>query len=100
VWKAHRERLFNGTIIPIGNVPDGTAWTGFLSYDRENPQAGGYALLFRELNMQATWTESTRLFGCTFKGEVLSGEGTARIENGTLYVDIPQAQSYLFVRLS
>ena len=43
-WKQHRERLFSGDIIPIGDTPDGTSWTGFVSVHRD----GSDVLIFRE----------------------------------------------------
>jgi alpha-galactosidase len=45
VWKAHREAIFTSTIIPIGDEPDGYAWTGFVTHRKAGDL---YALVFRE----------------------------------------------------
>ena len=45
-YRQHQERIHEGHILPIGDEPDGTTWTGFQSI-RED---GGYLLVFREYN--------------------------------------------------
>lgn len=45
--RTHREAIFAGEIFPVGSEPDGTAVTGFQSY---NPATeDGYLLVYREL---------------------------------------------------
>lgn len=98
-WKRHREAIFSGTILPIGEAPDGAAWTGFVSV---NPaRTGGYALLFREASRSASADiEMPLLPRRDFKVEVLGGEGTARLENGVLHANIPHPLRFLWARLS
>ncbi|MFA7230101.1 MAG: hypothetical protein WC071_02410 [Victivallaceae bacterium] len=43
----HRDKIFSGEIFPIGNEPDGSAITGFVSHNFA--EKTGYVLLFREL---------------------------------------------------
>jgi hypothetical protein len=44
IWKKHRNRINQGTILPIGEAPDGTSWTGFVSTSANARTV--YALLF------------------------------------------------------
>ena len=46
-YRQHQGYIHQGTILPIGEEPDGTSWTGFQSIlnDKE-----GYLLIFREYN--------------------------------------------------
>ena len=53
-WKVHRERMYQGPVIPIGAAPDGVTWTGFASFTDGGRE--GYVLVFRELNPQAVWS--------------------------------------------
>ena len=47
LWKPHREALFRAEVIPVGEEPDGRAFTGFLAKTGEKE---GYLILLRELN--------------------------------------------------
>ena len=102
VWKAHREAIFSGVIYPIGDAPDGVAWTGFVSVAADGKSA--YLLLFRELNDDTDW--QIRL---PFLPEVilplravrLGGDGSAMVSSGgVLTASIPSPQRFLFARLA
>ncbi len=45
-WKRHRDAIFNGRIVPIGDIPDGASWSGFVSAGDDST----HVLLFRGLN--------------------------------------------------
>lgn len=48
LYKQHQAAIYEGHIFPIGDMPDGTTWTGFQSH---NPNTGGgYLIAFREDN--------------------------------------------------
>ena len=47
VWKAHRDAMLTGQIVPIGDAPSGVSWTGFSS---QAADGSNYLLIFRELN--------------------------------------------------
>ncbi len=48
LYKEHRAAIYAGHIWPLGDMPDGTAWTGFQSHD---PKTGsGYLIVYREDN--------------------------------------------------
>ncbi len=78
-WKQHREAMYRGTTLPIGDVPDGVHWTGFVSRDAKGD---GYLLLFRELNRSSDWILPDSIFpsGIT-QASVLGGNGT--VQQGT-----------------
>ncbi len=54
VWRAHREAIFDGTILPLGDRPDGASWTGFVSIASDRQSA--YLLVLRETNDRPTHT--------------------------------------------
>lgn len=96
-WKEHRAAIHGGTILPIGNTPDGANWTGFVSLNAA--RTGGHALLLRELNPSPAWETAVPLLGDrSLACEVLGGEGTARLENGVLKAEIPGTLRYLWVK--
>jgi hypothetical protein len=93
-WKAHRERLHRGHVVPIGAKPDGVAWTGFaVLCDRD-----AYVLAFRECNPEpACRMDAPRVPDGPL--EHLAGDGEARVSDGTLDVAIPEPYRFLFGRV-
>jgi alpha-galactosidase len=97
VWREHRTRLHGGRIWPVGECPDGTSWTGFVSVGSDG---GGYALLFREWTDRCCVRFELDGFSDNLRqATVLSGKGVARLEGGGLSVEMPGKLSYLFVEL-
>lgn len=73
-YRQHQERIHAGQILPIGDEPDGTTWTGFQSIRDE----GGYLLLFREYNQRESadlslWGLPSRRITC----KVVAGHGAS-----------------------
>ncbi len=98
VWKRERARFHGGDILPVGDAPDGVAWTGFVSVDADG--AGGYALLFREGNgCAAHRLDLSGLLPDAGRCEVLAGRGRATLEGHSLEVSIPEPLDYLWVRV-
>lgn len=98
VWKKEREAIFSGSIIPIGQVPDGHAWTGFSSVSQDRKSAR--LVIFRELNQAETWsTEIPLLTAKDAKVTILGGKGSATYENGTLKATIPDTLQYVFLKV-
>ena len=96
-WKTEREKMQRGTILPVGEAPDGVAWTGFVSISAD--RKSGYALLFRELNDESNFELRVPLLEkISAFVEVLSGEGSATLEAGKLAVNIPEKLHYLWLR--
>jgi len=97
-WKKEREAIFSGSIIPIGQVPDGYAWTGFSSVSQDRKSAR--LVIFRELNQSETWsTEIPLLTAKDAKVTILGGKGSATYENGTLKATIPDTLQYVFLKV-
>lgn len=48
LYRQHQAAIYEGCILPIGDMPDGTSWTGFQSHNPET--GGGYLLVLREDN--------------------------------------------------
>ena len=98
IWKRERSRWFAGNMIPIGEAPDGTHWTGFASVGVG--QRSGYLLVFRELNDEPSWSAAMPMFG---KGPhrltTLAGHGSAEFTGGQFTVRIPQPLDYLWLKV-
>lgn len=98
IWKKEREAIFSGHIIPIGNAPDGIAWTGFSSVSKDRKSAR--LVVFRELNDASEWSVKVPLLKKQGqKITVLSGLGTATLKDGVVTAKIPQKLQYLFLRI-
>jgi alpha-galactosidase len=99
VWKTHRNEMAGGHIHPIGDAPDGTSWTGFASVGEGRDV--GYVLIFRELNNRESWHAELPMFlNGTFEVDVLAGAGNVSLSDGVLAAHIPEAQRYVFAKVS
>ena len=95
--------MHGGTIMPVGDEPDGFTWTGFLSCAKDS--SAGYAILFRELSDDVGYALDMNDYlpeGASFtKAEVIGGRGKATIGNGgRLEVEIPAKLDFVWVKLS
>jgi alpha-galactosidase len=97
-WKDHREEIFSGHVVPIGQAPDGHSWTGFLSVGQDSGHV--YALVFREMNDRQEWQSSLDFIPKDrYEGPVLGGIGKVSINDGVISVSIPEAKRFVFARL-
>ena len=97
-WKKEREAIFSGSIIPIGQIPDGFVWTGFSSVSQDRKSAR--LVIFRERNSSDHWSTAIPLLDAADrKVTVLGGQGNATYENGFLRVNIPNELQYLFLKV-
>lgn len=98
VWKRERAQLFAGTILPVGDPPDGRNWTGFASVPHQSGPC--HLLLFREMNPSAEWSlDLGFLPGHGRKVTILAGQGEAGIAAGRLTAKLPEPLGYLWLRL-
>ena len=98
-WKRERARMHGGGIIPVGEVPDGVCWTGFVSVAADG--SGGYALLFRELNDEEVYRLALKgLFAGEFQASVIGGRGKARVADNALEVEVPEKLDFIWVKLT
>ena len=98
-WKAERARWHGGVMHPVGARPDGVSWTGFVSEAADG--TGGYALLFRELSKEESYTldlkpifESAKVSGA----EVIGGRGAARVDGSRLAVSVRDPLDFVWVK--
>ena len=52
-YKEHRAAIYAGHIFPLGDIPVGTAWTGFQSHDPKTNS--GYLIAYREDNPDSSY---------------------------------------------
>lgn len=98
-WKRERAAMHGGTILPIGDEPDGWSWTGFAS--KAKTGRGGYVLAFREKNAEPSHVfDLHTLFGRDVEAVMpLGGRGKATFAGGFLKVEIPFELDFLWVKI-
>ena len=96
-WKLERNRMHTGTTFPVGEKPDGFSWTGFVTETADGN--GGYALLFRECNESSDFEIDLKPYVKSSAAEILSGNGSAKIDGGKLAVIIPEKLGYIWIKL-
>lgn len=99
-WKAERTRWHGGVIHPVGNRPDGVAWTGFVS---EAADGGGYVLLFREFNDKDSYVlDLEPIFGKRkLKVDAcVGGRGSASLDGFLLSVKVPEKLDFIWLRMA
>lgn len=95
VWKAHRDALFRGTIVPIGGKPDGRGYTGLASIG----DGEGYVLAFRGLDERdRARIEVPGVRAGLCEGLAASGGGMMVGEEGAVVVTVPDQLGYVFGR--
>ncbi len=97
-WKKEREAIDDGTILPIGEAPDGLTWTGFASVAED--RRGGYLLVFRELSPQATWVAPRWLFAAEkYRIQLLAGEGSVTETDDGFRIKVSNPLGLAWVKL-
>jgi alpha-galactosidase len=96
-WREHREAIHTGRIHPIGDAPDGRAWTGFVSAGADD--RSGYLLVFRERNpFDRAEITLPVLNGEEYEVELLGGSGHVAISGGRGTVFVPDSLGFIFAR--
>lgn len=106
IFRTERRRLRDAEIeiVPIGEEPDGTRFTGFQA---RVDDASGYLVLLREVSAGASYTyHLTDAAGCTTASEPLATnlpDGAWSVAptvapDGGLEVRLDRPRSYLFLR--
>lgn len=95
-YRKHQADIHNGTILPIGQEPNGTTWTGFQSIISEKE---GYLLVFREYNKQETAElKLYDLAGKKIKCKRICGQGKDTMINvdnkGNAAFKLPKAHNF------
>lgn len=95
-WKKERRSIYEGITIPIGEAPDGTAWTGFASTGKSSE----YLLIFRELNQSETWTMPQDLFPKQkYRIQLLGGNGKVNQTTSSFEATVPEKLGFVWVKL-
>lgn len=98
-WKRERANVHGGVTHPVGSKPDGFSWTGFVTEAADG--TGGYALLFRELSGEESYTLDLRpIFGAAkaAEAEVIGGRGEARVDGSRLTVSVRDPLDFIWVK--
>jgi alpha-galactosidase len=97
-WREHRSAIHGGAIIPIGDVPDGSAWSGFISVAVGG--ASAHVIVLRGVDRRGERSfELPLLRADRGHAELLGGEGSADWERGELHVRIPEPLGFAWLRL-
>jgi hypothetical protein len=73
-YRAHQEGIHAGQILPIGEEPSGTSWTGFQSI----ADGSGYLILYREWNRRGSaHVKLWGLAGKTVRVQCVAGRGAS-----------------------
>ena len=99
-YRRHQADIHRGAILPIGDEPSGTSWTGFQSV--LNPREG-YLLVLREHNASdQAQLQLFELAGRTIRCEHLCGHGqdftTTADEDGRITCSLPAPHSFALYR--
>ena len=93
-WQKHRSEMQSGVIHPVGQMPDGYSFPGFVSYTKDKI----YILLFRENTERASNTYTLPLGKITNKPFVLlAGNGNAGLnKTGAIDAGFNAPFSFIF----
>lgn len=97
VWKAHREAMAAGTLLPIGDCPDGFNISGFLIVPAVE-RGVTYLLLFRG-NSPRPRTRIDLPVAIPANWELLAGCGALEIAGASVTVEIPRQRHFLFAAM-
>lgn len=98
-WKRERDAVHAGYIYPVGSVPDGLSWTGFVSSSRDRRE--GTALLFRELDNRDEFvlSMSDYITSSCDKAVIIGGRGEASVKDGVLKVSVKEKLDFIWVKI-
>lgn len=99
-YAAVSDEFHRGTILPIGEEPCGTGWTGFQSILSED---AGYLLVYREENERSSHLIQTYLpANAELRLQLITGEGKNHRahtdSNGSLHIALPSSNSFALYR--
>jgi alpha-galactosidase len=94
LWKQHRDQIHAGTIIPIGNEPDGVQWSGLLSLADDGKS--GYLLICNGMKTSVNLSKDLPANIKLTDTQHLHGMGRLECEDGLAQVTHMPPQSYWF----
>lgn len=99
LYKQHQAEIYSGCIVPIGDMPDGSSWTGFQSH---NPRTGsGYLIAYREDNSRGSYPFQTKYLTQPTRFESVTDDAEAIVRSpadGLLTVSLPSERTFRLYR--
>lgn len=98
VWKQWRDRMFAGTIVPVGSPPDGVNWSGFASLGEDD----AICLIFRGFNQRpAACIDVPGLAEGPWRVDTLATNGRvdASVATGGLNVSLDRPLTYALLHV-
>jgi alpha-galactosidase len=97
-WERERPSIFSGSILPIGQAPDGVSWTGFVSVSTDGLR--GHALIFREANQAPEWEFDVPVFSAPdYVVAVLGGSGSVTVASRKVRASIADLRQFIWVKI-
>ena len=98
-YRALQQPLHEGTIMPIGEEPCGTGWTGFQSI----ADAGGFVAVYREFNDRPSASLKLAALAdgrVTFEHVLGDGQSFATdVHNGTVRFELPKPMAFALYKM-
>lgn len=99
LYKQHQAAIYAGHIFPIGEMPDGVAWTGFQSHDPQT--GGGYMIVYREDNPSATHRFMPKFVSGPVRFESITDDApsfTAEHAEEGIEINLPESRAFRLYR--
>lgn len=94
LWKQHRNAMHAGTILPVGNEPDGVAWSGFVSLSEDGKT--GYLLVYNGMKTAINLSRDLPDWLKIISVSQLAGMGRLEREDGLTQLTHIPPQSFWF----
>jgi len=94
LWKAHRQAIHAGTVFPVGHVPDGVNWSGFVSINTE--QTAGYLLVCNGQQTKVDLERDMPNWVTVSEANQLAGSGQIQVTSDKAKIIDMAGQSFWF----
>ena len=96
VWKSLKEEFSKCDVMPIGDLPCGRSFTGFLISDEKSPK---YLLLFREVTEDSKTVIKAPVKKCDASVLVSNADVNVNVNDGFVEVDFSKPRAYALIKL-
>lgn len=94
LWISHRKAIHEGTVLPVGNEPDGVRWSGFVSLADDNKS--GYLLICNGMKTSVNLSHDLPEWLNITNTAQLAGQGRLECEDGLAQLTHIPPQSFWF----
>ncbi len=94
IWKEQRDAFFSGTILPIGDCPEGWGCSGFVSLSEDGNSC--HVLIFRGLCPDSDYRIELPFHLPALPWTRLSGDGHLSVQSNALEAHLPTPLGFLF----